>query len=280
MDEQCSQELNQTASCSILATPDYVVAALGGLNGPNMIHCGPVVVHGTSKQRPATPVYWRSAYGDNWKKFISAALAKYQGDPRVSCIRFGLGAGGEVVPMIEADTDSTCKAEWNAAGMSYNTWLSYTAGVVDYIGSLNPTVPIFAPVSYIYSWDQGTVGFANVLGAEAAKFHFSVGNSGYSGVDTAWNTLYAKVRQTTQTYMQPANDHLSESVTDPKFMANILAAADQANIKTYELYPDIYQAAYQSGFVSQTKMLAVRAALEAIGTPLSCFIDPNWSPPS
>ena len=162
--------------------------------------------------------------------------------------------------MMGANSNPACVAAWNAHGMSYSRWLSYTTMVVDYIGSLQPRVPILIAVNKLGVWDQDDLGFARALSAEAAKFGFFVGNAGFNGHDANWNAIYQAHRPLT--YMQIANPQINSGMFVP-----FLQSAAPLGIELYELYARDYKAAYVDGDAS------IRAALEAVGTPSPCKIN-------
>jgi hypothetical protein len=242
---------------ALLATPDYVMKQV------HVVTCAPTTVKGNTKDVPPTPVYWEPGYHNNWLKFIRAAVTQYQDDSRVAYMRFGTGVSGESGVMAGASSDPACIARWNAAGMSYSTWLNNAVSVVDYVGSLNPHLPIFFALNKLGAWDLGDLGFATALANEAAKFGFLVGNAGFSGRYADWNAIYQAHRP--MTYMQMANPQLNS-----RSFVTFLRAAAPLGIQVYELYARDYKAAYIDGEAS------VRAALEAVGTPSSCKIDVHW----
>jgi hypothetical protein len=170
---------------------------------------------------------------------------------------------GESGVMAGASSDPACVAKWNAAGMSFSTWLNNAVSIVDYVGSLKPRVPVFFALNKLGAWDQGDLGFATALAKEAAKFGFLVGNAGFSGRFADWNAIYQAHRPLT--YMQMANPQLNSG----RF-AMFLQAAAPLGIQIYELYGKDFKAAYLNGDAS------IRAALEAVGTPWSCKIDAHW----
>jgi hypothetical protein len=259
--ERIDRSRSPESATTLLATPDYVMNS-----GVNVVTCPATTItkhDGTTigKDVPATPVYWEPGYANNWKAFIKAAITKYQGDPRISYIRFGTGAGGESGIMVGADSSQTCLSNWNAVGMNYTTWLNYTKSIVDYVASLRPGIPISFGVNDLGYWDQGTLGFAYALGAEAAKYRFNVGNSGYDGFTSSWNKLYQVMRLQTVTHMQTANPQLTGK------LPTILQDAGKLSMQVYELYPDDYEAAYypSQGGYGVTLSDQTKAALKSIG---------------
>ncbi len=238
----------------------------------DVITCKPTTVSGHGiKNVPPTPVYWEPGYHDNWEKFIQAAITKYQDDPRIAYMRFGTGAGGESGPMVGVSSQEACQDAWESRGMSYTRWLNNALSIIDFVGSLHPYVPITFGVNKLEVWDLGHLALAASMSAEAAKFCFLVGNAGFSGADTDWNALYQT--HSPATYMQMANPHITDDLF-PTYLQN----AKPDGIQVYELYPDDYQIAYNPpAGASSTLITQFRTALNAVGMPLSCSINPLWS---
>lgn len=134
----------------------------------DVVKCDPTYIRksgGTiyTEDVPPTQVYWEAGYHDNWKKFIKAAILKYQDDPRIAYMRFGTGVSGESDQVVGASNEPSCVTAWNSYGMSYSRWLANALSIVDYIASLNPHIPITVGVNDIGVWDKGDLGFATAL---------------------------------------------------------------------------------------------------------------------
>jgi hypothetical protein len=128
------------------------------------------------------------------------------------------------------------------------------------------------------NWDRkdDSGGFAEAISARAAKYGFLVGNEGFNGFDPYWNALYEKRRRETQLYMQ-TNSPQFQQMKHPGSFPVMLKNAKDLGIQVYELYPREFQIAYSPNRkVSPTESAHVRAALESLGTPSSCKIDPKW----
>ena len=254
-----------SGNTTVLATPEYVMKKV------DVVTCAPTMVNGSMKAVPPTPVYWEPGYHKNWEKFIQAAITKYQSDRRIAYMRFGTGAGGESGPMVGVASDPACTAKWNAVGMSYSMWLNNALSIVDFVGSLHPQVPITFGVNKLEVWDLGNLSFAYSLSAEAARFGFVVGNAGFNGLNAEWNALYQM--HSPATYMQMANPHISDDLF-PTYLQN----AKPLGIQMYELYPDDYQIAYNPPAGANSNVITTfRTVLKAVGTPLSCGVNPLWS---
>jgi hypothetical protein len=257
---------------TLLATPDYVMKQV------DVVTCAPPTKRDTGdvKHVPPTPVYWEAGYAENWKKFIKAAILKYQDDPRIAYLKFGIGAADETFPMTAASNEPSCVERWNQKGMSYDTWLAYALSIIDYVGSLHPRIAIAFDMNRIGVWDTGTDGFAEAISARAAKYRFLVGNEGFNGFDPKWNALYKERRRITQLYMQ-TNSPQFQQLKHPGSFPTMLKSAQALGIQVYELYPREFEMAYRPNRkVDPAESASIRAAIESLGTPKSCEIDPNW----
>lgn len=65
------------------------------------------------------PKYWSTDYQDAWKKFIQAAAARYDNDPRVAWVENSSGIYGETMP-AENEYDNCLKQ----AGLTSSLWVS------------------------------------------------------------------------------------------------------------------------------------------------------------
>lgn len=201
---------------------------------------------------PPTAVYFEEGYWSNWREFIRAAIAKYQDDPRVAYMRFGIGAADETYPMTGISTStspdgkSSCQSLWEKFGMSYSAWTSYSTSLIDYVTSLRPRVLITfdmntqAPFDEIDS--QGNSLYVDTITAEAHKYGFWVGNQGFPNSDK-FSYIYEMYGPLT--YMQTMSEAQLESGKGGLgAFPGWLADAEGLGIPLYELYPDVFQVAY------------------------------------
>jgi hypothetical protein len=208
------------------ATPKYV------LDQVDSIRCN---VSG-QPYLPNVPVYFEAPFVGNYKKLISAAVRHYEGDARVSYIRFGLGAGDESFPASNLDKDPDCAAAWTKHGLTYDQWLSYSVDLIDHLGGLKPKTRIFVPFNNVGSLDRRQIGgdneFAKRIAGEAAKYGFTIGNEGF-GLNYKFNELYKQFVSKTPLYMQTGS---VARINDNDRFPSILATARSLQIKTFELY--------------------------------------------
>jgi uncharacterized membrane protein len=124
--------LGSSANCAI---PAYVWTALGS---SNITTC--TSQYGTQQM----PNYYATAFQSNYQKFMAAMIQHYSGNASVGYIRFGLGHGGESLPVsVWNDTTVACgQAYVNAWGMTVQNWESYLGAMLNYEGSLNSPVQL------------------------------------------------------------------------------------------------------------------------------------------
>jgi len=72
-------------------------------------------------QGEVLPVYWATSYLDDYRTFVAALAARYNGNPSIAFIEPGIGMGGETLP--ETNASSAGIAAWEAAGYTDGRWL-------------------------------------------------------------------------------------------------------------------------------------------------------------
>lgn len=127
-----------------------------------------------SSRLPATPVYWESAYRDNFHAFMRAVAAHYGHDSRIGYIRFGIGAGGEDYPAN--GLRGSCLARWRARGLSAQRWQSYSLGMIHFESTLHVRVQLMVGLNGL----SGTPGAAlpDAVAAAAASHGIGIGIQG------------------------------------------------------------------------------------------------------
>lgn len=231
------------------ATPKYV------LDSVNTIQCS---ITGKSGTPPIVPVYWESAYQNNYKNFIRACVKQYQGDNRIVYLRFGIGEGGESFIDSDLSTDQNCTQEWYDMACStmtgsscssgtgtqvqlWQVWQPYFVGLIDFMGNLKSNLQLGVGFN-----DGGTFGqsgtYPAMIASEAAKYGIMIGNQGYGAQVTG--SHYTKFYQLYQQYavitpleMQQAS---ISTMGDPSIDPATVSDALSLGIKTMELRPDIW----------------------------------------
>jgi hypothetical protein len=87
------------------------------------------------------PVYWDSAYLDDYRTFVQALGAHYDGDPSVAFIQPGIGMGGETLP--ETDASPAGIAAWQAAGYTDGLWLSTAEELASFYRDAFTRTPVY-----------------------------------------------------------------------------------------------------------------------------------------
>lgn len=234
---------DNTGNCAI---PAYVWTALGS---SNITSC--VSQFGTQQM----PNYLATAFQSNYQKFMAAMIQHYKGNPSIGYIRFGLGHGGESLPVsVWNDTTTACgQAYVNSWGLTIQTWEAYLSTMLNYEGSLNSPVQLMVGVTPMGNPGSQVPDFAvpiavqNGIGFGSQGLQLSdVNNCASSTAD--WCDLFAQysgqVPTELQTYMQscPDNSCTTGSLVDliPWAVAN--------HAKVFEIYYQDWLTAYDPNY--------------------------------
>jgi hypothetical protein len=113
--------------------------------GPNTTYVPPTVLAhvGTVQcgDSPVTPYYWERPFVQNYSAFIRATVSFFNDSPSIGYLRFGLGTGGETLPLYDL-TAPGCGAALNATGYTTTIWDNYLEGMIDFEGSLHSAHPL------------------------------------------------------------------------------------------------------------------------------------------
>ena len=218
----------------------------------------------------ATPIYWESAYKENYKKFMAAGLNKFQDEPWVGYMRFGIGSVGEDFPAVGVpDGHEDCSSAWAHLGLTDQVWLSYTLEIIDYIASLGPKKPIILPINVYHRGDNS---IASAVAERASKYGFAFGSQGFGGTAansgryTPFAALYQKYAGVIPLEIQTATNTGPDSREG--LLPPLLDAALALNVQLYELYINEWFTANRPGpYASQYK-----AALQKLATTVGCGI--------
>jgi hypothetical protein len=123
-----------TGNCAI---PTYVWSALGA---SNYTTCTPSNSSGPQQ----IPNYFATAFQSNYQAFIKAAIAHYASNSSIGYLRFGLGRGGETIPVADWDTQgdpcSTAFTNWGLTDSTVtSTWQPYLQTMMDFEAANNPS---------------------------------------------------------------------------------------------------------------------------------------------
>jgi hypothetical protein len=242
------------------ATPDYV------LHSVDTLQCELKVI-----DTWPTPVYFEPGYAEPWKRFIAATIRHFENDPRIAYLRFGIGAGDETFPVARIRNDPSCVERWRQRGMSYERWLAWSTGLIDYVASLKPRIGIAFGMNHLGVFDRtapdGGSAYAEAVAAAAARHGFMIGSEGFGGTEGKWDAIYRRYRGVTPLYAQTASPEKTGRDNVPK----VLADARALGIEVLELYAPDWLVAYDPRNADYASLgPAYRSAFQSLGRPASC----------
>jgi hypothetical protein len=131
--------LDNSGNCAIpayvwtqLTSSNYTTCTPGNTSGPQQI-----------------PNYFASAFQLNYQNFMAAAVAHYGSGnfPKVGYIRFGLGHGGETIPVGDWNSGDACANQLASWGLTIPTWTTYLTGMLTYEHTLNSPVQLMVGIT-------------------------------------------------------------------------------------------------------------------------------------
>jgi len=206
------------------------------LTSANYTTC--VSAYGTQQM----PNYFASAFQDNYKALMSAFLQYYESNPNIGYIRFGLGRGGESLPISDwDDVSSSCGQSYvNAWGTTIQTWENYLQSMLDYEGSLNSKIQLMVGIT---AMGNPTTQVANFEAPVAVQNSIGFGSQGLqqSDLDCAdatanWCDLFneytGQVPLELQTYLQSCPNNLCTTGS----LADLIPFAVANHVTILEIY--------------------------------------------
>jgi hypothetical protein len=112
-----------------------VSAAGDGAYDPTAGHATPAWVYAagvpsvTTPDGSVLPLYWNATFEADWKGFIAAFGAHYDGDHAIAYIEAGIGEDGETLAETETD-DPGRTSRWLRAGWTIARWTAYVETMV------------------------------------------------------------------------------------------------------------------------------------------------------
>lgn len=234
---------NNTGNCAI---PAYVWAALGA---SNITSC--TSQYGTQQM----PNYLAAAFQDNYKNFMAAMVQHYANNPNIGYIRFGLGHGGESLPVANwNDTTTACgQAYVNTWGLTIQSWEGYLSSMLSYEGSLSSPVqlmvgvtPMGNPGSQVPDY-AAPIAVQNGIGFGSQGLQKSDVNN-CAGATADWCQLFAQytgqVPLELQTYMQSCPDNSCTTGS----LVNLIPFAVANHATVFEIYYQDWLTAYDPNY--------------------------------
>ena len=101
------------------------------------------------------PVYWDQAYLTDYRSFVQAFGAQFDGNPNVAFIQAGIGMGAETLP--ETNASSSGVAAWEADGYADPLWLCTVETIASFYTSAFRVTPVDALVDRTFFDGSGSV---------------------------------------------------------------------------------------------------------------------------
>jgi hypothetical protein len=163
-----------TGNC---AMPSYVWTALGS---SNYTTCTPSNAGGPQQ----IPNYFASAFQTNYQAFIKAVIAHYANNSKIGYIRFGLGRGGETIPVADWDDQdgSPCANAFTSWGLTDSTvtttWEPYLQTMLQFEKNNNSGVQLMVGITPM----NGT-GLPDFVATTAVTLGIAFGTQGFQKSD-------------------------------------------------------------------------------------------------
>jgi uncharacterized membrane protein len=245
------------------AIPTYVWSALGS---SNITSC--LTQYGTQQM----PNYFASAFQSNYQAFMAAIIKHYTGNPSIGYIRFGMGHGGESLPVANwNDTTTACgQAFVNSWGMTIQTWENYLQTMLNYEGSLKSPIQLMDGITPMGAPNTEVPDFAapiavhNGIGFGSQGLELTDVNN-CAGATADWCELFAQytgqVPLELQTYLQSCPDN---SCTTGSLVDLVpFAVANHATV--FEFYWQDWLVAYDPNFPGYYPQYQPVLAAAAVG---------------
>lgn len=144
------------------------------------------------------PNYLSPAYISAYQKAISALYQHLATNPAIGYIRFGIGHGGEAMPMEGWDNTTTpCGKAFAAWGMTISTWENFLAAMLKYEAAMGPgkqlligITPMGTPSSQVPDFIASVAAPLGIGFGTQGLAKADVGNC--KGASADWCNLFAK----------------------------------------------------------------------------------------
>ena len=241
--------LSGVGNCSI---PAYVWAALGS---SNYTTCTPANANGPQQ----IPNYFAAAFQTNYQNFIAAAIAHYSSNTQIGYIRFGLGRGGETIPVGDWDSSDACGqqfAAWGLTDSTINLWENYLETMLTFEAANNPSkLQLMVGIT-----PMNGNGVPNVVAQTAVPLGIGFGSQGLQASDVnncagstadwckLFNQFTGRVPLELQTIGQSCPESPASCPTGS--LVALLPFAIQNHATIFEIYYQDWLTAFDPGYSS------------------------------
>lgn len=269
-EETCANGQYGLPNVGNCAIPAYVWTQLGP---SNYTTCNPSNANGPQQ----IPNYFAAAFKTNYQNFIAAAIAHYASNSQVGYIRFGLGRGGETIPVGDWDATSSSDqcpvafANWGLTDSTISLWESYLQTMLTFEANNNPSklqlmvgitpmngnaVPIFVAQTAV----PLGIGFGS-QGLESSD----VGNCAGSTAD--WCGLFNQYTGQVPLELQTIGQSCPQSPTScpTGSLATLLPFAIANHATIFELYYEDWLTAFDPNYTGGYDSLYAAVFISAAG---------------
>jgi hypothetical protein len=217
-------------SSKVVVTPDYVFAKVPSVECPAF---------------GRVPVFWDKGFMTNYQAFMAAAIHRYENNPSVGYIRFGLGGGGETYP--------ACMYGLQDKGFSPELWRKYILEMLDYEKSLNSPKQLMVGINTFGQPED--LEFAGAVSERAVRNGIAIGSQALSIEDihnhekgvpchVDWCANFEKAQGKVPLELQTLEETNPDRAGPIGSMVDLLPFAMQLHTQIFEIYPEDWYVAY------------------------------------
>jgi hypothetical protein len=238
------------------AIPTYVWTAL---TSANYTTCTPS--NTTGPQR--IPNYLDSAFQINYQNFMAAAVAHYNAGafPKVKYIRFGLGHGGETLPVGDWNSGDACAVQLASWGLTVPTWEAYLTSMLAFEHNLGSSVQLMVGMT-----PMGTPStqVPDAVAVAAVPLNIGIGSQGLESSDvnncagsTAdWCNLFNKYFGQVPLELQTVGQSCPNGGCPTGSLVTLLPFAVLNHVTILEIYYQDWLTGYDPNYAGYTQTYA------------------------
>jgi hypothetical protein len=226
----------------------------GGSNSANYVTCNPSNAAGPQR----IPNYFASAFQSNYQNFIKAAIAHYGSNSQVGYIRFGLGRGGETIPVGDWDSGDSCSQQFAAWGLTdatiNTTWEPYLQSMLSFEAANNASnVQLMVGIT-----PMNGAGVPDFVAQSAAHLNIGFGSQGLQSSDVGncsestadWCELFTQYSGQVPLELQTIGQSCPQSPTScpTGSLVTLLPFAVQNHATILELYYEDWLTAFDPSY--------------------------------
>lgn len=244
--------LDNSGNCAI---PAYVWTAL---TSANYTTCTP----GNTSGPQQIPNYFASAFQTNYQNFMAAAVAHYGNGsfPKMGYIRFGLGHGGETIPVGDWNSGDACANQLASWGLTISTWTTYLTGMLTFEHSLASPVQLMVGIT-----PMSGNAVPDAVAAAAVPLNIGFGSQGLEATDVnncggstadwcnLFNTFYTSYPGKAPLELQTVGQSCPDNSCATGSLVNLLPFAVANHVTILEIYYQDWLTGYDPNYPGYTQ---------------------------